>query len=62
MFTPEQFSTTSLRDPRVLRILAVAFNAVDPYMAVKKYIDGNPIPKNKKVFAFGLGKAAIKMT
>lgn len=62
MFTPEQFSTTSLRDPRVLRILAAAFNAVDPYMAVKKYIDENPIPKNKKVFAFGLGKAAIKMT
>ncbi|MBL8077963.1 MAG: glycerate kinase [Anaerolineales bacterium] len=62
MFTPEQFSTSSLRDPRVLRILAAAFNAADPYTAVKKYIDENPIPKNKKVFAFGLGKAAIKMT
>lgn len=62
MFTPEQFSTTSLRDPRVLRILAAAFNAADPYTAVKKYIDENPIPKNKKVFAFGLGKASIKMT
>jgi glycerate 2-kinase len=62
MFTPEQFSTTSLRDPRVLSILAASFNAVDPYNAVKKYLDENPIPKNKRTFAFGLGKAAIKMT
>ncbi len=62
MFTPEQFSTTSLRDPRVLRILASAFNAVDPYTAVKKYLNNNPIPQHKRTFAFGLGKAAIKMT
>lgn len=62
MFTPEQFSTTSLRDSRVLRILAAAFNAVDPYTAVKKYLYENPIPANKRTFAFGLGKAAIKMT
>jgi glycerate 2-kinase len=62
MFTPEQFSTTSLRDPRVLRILAAAFNAVDPYVAVKKYIDEHPLPAHKRIFAFGLGKAAIGMT
>src|SRR5688572_27688021 len=62
MFTPEQFSTTSLRDPRVLRILAAAFNAVDPYTAVKKYIDEHPLPAHKRIFAFGLGKAAIGMT
>jgi glycerate 2-kinase len=62
MFTPEQFSTTSLRDPRILRILASAFNAVDPYAAVKKYLDKNPLPRRKRIFAFGLGKAAIGMT
>jgi glycerate 2-kinase len=62
MFTPEQFSTTSLHDPRVLRILAAAFNAVDPYDAVKRYIDKNPLPTQKRIFAFGLGKAAIGMT
>jgi glycerate 2-kinase len=61
MFTPEQFSTTSLRDPRILRILASAFNAVDPYAAVKKYLEKNPLPAHKRAFAFGLGKAAIGM-
>lgn len=62
MFTPEQFSTASLQDQRVQRILTAAFNAVDPYMAVKKYLNANPIPKHKHIFALGLGKAAIKMT
>jgi glycerate 2-kinase len=61
MFTPEQFSTTSLHDPRVLRILAAAFNAVDPYAAVRRYLRENPLPENKRIFAFGLGKAAIGM-
>ncbi|MFN8413812.1 MAG: glycerate kinase [Anaerolineales bacterium] len=62
MFTPGQFSTFSLQDQRVLRILASAFNAVDSYAAVKAYLSENPLPKNKRTFAFGLGKAAIKMT
>ncbi len=62
MFRPEQFSTTSLHDQRILRILAAAFNAVDPYTAVRKYLNENPMSKRKRTFAFGLGKAAIKMT
>jgi glycerate 2-kinase len=62
MFTPKQFSTRSLQNPAVLRILAAAFNAVDPYTTVKKYLSENHMPKNKRTFAFGLGKAAIGMT
>jgi glycerate 2-kinase len=62
MFKPEQFSTKSLQDERILRILAAAFNSVDPYTAVKKYLDEHPLPTNKRIFAFGLGKAAIGMT
>jgi glycerate 2-kinase len=62
MFKPEQFSTKSLQDERILRILAAAFNSVDPYTAVKKYLGEHPLPTNKRIFAFGLGKAAIGMT
>jgi glycerate 2-kinase len=62
MFKPEQFSTKSLQDERILRILAAAFNSVDPHAAVKKYLDEHPLPANKRIFAFGLGKAAIGMT
>jgi glycerate 2-kinase len=62
MFKPEQFSTKSLQDERILRILAAAFNSVDPYTAVKKYLDERPLPTNKRIFAFGLGKAAMGMT
>jgi hydroxypyruvate reductase len=61
MFTAERFSTASLQDQRVQRILAAAFNAVDPDIAVKNFLQKNPLPKNKRTFAFGLGKAAIKM-
>lgn len=62
MFTSELFSTASLHDQRVQRILAAAFNAVDPDTAVKNFLQKNRFPKNKRTFAFGLGKAAIKMT
>jgi glycerate 2-kinase len=62
MFKPEQFSTKSLQDERILRILAAAFNSVDPHAAVKKYLGEHPLPTNKRIFAFGLGKAAIGMT
>ncbi len=66
MFSPEQFSTFTLRQhpqgERITRILAGAFNAVDPYVAVKKYLTENPLPPYKRAFAFGLGKAAMGMT
>lgn len=52
-----RFVTHSLHDPRVLRILATALDAVDPYVAVQKNlprIDG-------RVFGLGIGKAALPM-
>src|SRR5262245_42830033 len=54
---PNLFATHSLKDPRILRILSAALEAVDPYHAVQKYlpsIQGN-------VYGLGIGKAAIPM-
>jgi len=45
-----------------MRVLAAAFNAVEPGAAVKKYLYENPLPVAKRVFSFGLGKAACAMT
>lgn len=63
MFDPARFITTSLRShPRsesVSRILASAFNAVEPGAAVHSNI---PPFSAKRVFALGLGKAACAMT
>jgi len=52
-----RFVTHSLRDPRILRILSAALNAVDPYMAVQK----NLPETDGRVFGLGIGKAAIPM-
>ena len=66
MFTPEQFQTTALSSHKhgesVMRVLAAAFNAVEPGAAVKKQLRENPLPRANRVFAFGLGKAACAMT
>lgn len=66
MFDPERFLTSSLRShargESIRRILAAAFNAVEPGAAVKKYLRENPLPGANRVFAFGLGKAACAMT
>ncbi|MEO8357168.1 MAG: DUF4147 domain-containing protein [Chloroflexota bacterium] len=52
-----RFATHSLKDPRVLRILSAALEAVDPYVAVQKNL-----PKMEgRVFGVGIGKAAIPM-
>lgn len=52
-----RFATHSLNDPRILRILSAALNAVDPYHAVKKYL-----PKiTGNVFGLAIGKAAVPM-
>ncbi|MBM4427801.1 MAG: DUF4147 domain-containing protein, partial [Chloroflexi bacterium] len=63
---PSCFTTASLRaHPRgefVMRVLATTLQAVDPGIAVRAFIENNPLPKNKKLFVFGLGKAAISMT
>ncbi len=66
MFAPDAFLTSSLRGhvraESVVRILASAFNAVDSGAAVKKYLHEHELPAGKRVFAFGLGKAACAMT
>src|SRR6266498_4185833 len=52
-----RFATQSLREPRILRMLAAALEAVDPYIAVQKNL-----PEIKgRVFGLGIGKAAIPM-
>jgi glycerate 2-kinase len=58
----ERFFTRSLRDPRVARILAAALDAVDPGAAVNRYLTSNPLPSAQRIFALGLGKAAVSMT
>jgi len=58
----ERFFTHSLRDPRVARILVAALDAVDPGAAVGRHLASNPLPPNERVFALGLGKAAVPMT
>ena len=66
MFDPNRFHTSTLqsheRGGSVMRVLASAFNAVEPGAAVKKYLRENPLPVARRVFAFGLGKAACAMT
>lgn len=59
---PGRFFTHSLRDPRVARILAAALEAVEPGAVVEGYLASNPLPPAGRVFALGLGKAAVPMT
>jgi hydroxypyruvate reductase len=63
---PSCFATATLRaHPRgefVMRALSSTLQAVEPGIAVRAFIEKNPLPKNKKIFAFGLGKAAVSMT
>jgi len=58
----ERFYTHSLCDPRVARILAASLEAVDPDATVARYLTSNPLPASGRVFALGLGKAAVPMT
>lgn len=46
----------------VQRILSAAFSVVDPGEAVWRRLMNFPLPKAKRIFAFGLGKAACAMT
>lgn len=57
-----RFFTRSLRDSRVARILAATIEAVDPDTAVERHLASKPLPPARRVFALGLGKAAIPMT
>jgi hydroxypyruvate reductase len=54
---PNSFATHSLKDPRILRILSAALNAVDPAEAVRKYLPS----LSGNVYGLGIGKASIPM-
>ena len=43
-------------------ILAAALDAVEPGAAVERYLAANSLPSPGRVFALGLGKAAVPMT
>lgn len=43
-------------------VFAQTFQAINPNVIVKRYLQQNPIRTDKRVFAFGLGKAAVSMT
>ncbi len=62
MAAPETFRTYSLQDERVWRILSAALEAVEPGAAVQRYLETQPLPPAQRVFALGLGKAALPMT
>ena len=51
------FTTHSLNDERVLRILSAALEAVDPYKAVQKYLPD----LSGRVYGLAIGKASIPM-
>jgi hydroxypyruvate reductase len=52
-----RFAVHSLNDPRILRILSAALEAVDPYQAVQKFLPA----LDGRVFGLGIGKAAVPM-
>ena len=54
---PDRFATHSLNDPRLLRILAAALEAVDPFKAVQNYLPA----VEGRAFGLGIGKAAVPM-
>ena len=62
MFSSQKFLENHARRISVTHILSAMFSAVEPGAAVKKYVLENPWPKAKRIFSFGLGKAACAMT
>ncbi|RPJ19042.1 MAG: DUF4147 domain-containing protein, partial [Chloroflexi bacterium] len=52
-----RFATHSLQDARLMRILAAALEAVDPFKAVQNYLPST----QGHVFGLGIGKAAVPM-
>jgi len=53
-----RFATHSLSDPRILRIISAALDAVDPAEAVRRYL---PSLEDNNVHGLGIGKASIPM-
>lgn len=56
-----RFSTESLRDPRLLRILAAAIRAVEPGAAVERYLEAHPLKTSGRIYGLAIGKAALPM-
>lgn len=65
-FSPTRFDSFSIRHhPQrdfIQQILASTFDSVNPYDAVKKELQKKLMPSAKRIFTFGLGKAALAMT
>lgn len=57
----DRFTTRSLRDPRVERILSAALRAVDPRAAVGRYLRDHPLEIEGRLFGLAIGKAAVPM-
>ncbi|MGA7193463.1 MAG: DUF4147 domain-containing protein [Anaerolineales bacterium] len=57
-----RFVTQSLYEPRVMRILAAAIDAVEPGKLVKDYLQKADLPKHERLFLLGIGKASEAMT
>ncbi|MGC8857262.1 MAG: glycerate kinase type-2 family protein [Anaerolineae bacterium] len=56
-----RFSTESLRDPRLLHILAAAIQAVEPGAAIERYLKSHPLKRNGRIYGLAIGKAALPM-
>lgn len=65
-FDSSRFDSFSLNQNQhgefIKKILASTFDSINPYDVVKKYLQNNKLRVAKKVYAFGLGKAATAMT
>jgi hydroxypyruvate reductase len=58
----ERFTTYSLTDQRVARILAAALEAVEPGRLVREHLQRIKLPNYQRVYLLGIGKAAEAMT
>jgi glycerate 2-kinase len=56
-----RFFTHSQQDARIARIMAAALEAVEPGRVVEEYLHGHPLQSGRRVFALGVGKAALPM-
>lgn len=56
-----RFATESLHDPRLLRILAAAIQAVEPGAAVERYLETHPLRASGRIYGLAIGKAALPM-
>ena len=58
----DRFRTHTLRDERILRVLASAIQAVEPGKLTRHHLQRTPLPPHRRLFLLGVGKAAEAMT